>query len=222
MAKLVGPAARIAAYERLRELVLTDPEVQGTFLTEATLVERLGLSRTPIREALIMLAADEFVELIPHRGAYVPPTTAKNVRDTFAMRSLIEEHCARTTIAADTVPRAAMRSLLAEQEALDIATANRKEFISIDQAFHAALVNAADNAVMSQMYHKLRVTHMRFGISAAMNVGRFQEVLREHHAIFDALDAGDADAAVAAIREHITITRDILLSQLDRGKSFPW
>lgn len=222
MAKLVGPAARIAAYERLRELVLTDPAVQGTFLTEATLVERLGLSRTPIREALIMLAADELVDLIPHRGAYVPPATAKNVRDTFAMRLLIEEHCARATIAAGTVPRSAMRTLLEKQEALDITTASSKEFISIDQAFHAALVNAAHNTVMSQMYQKLRVNHVRFGISATMNEGRFQQVLREHHAIFDALDAGDAEAAVTAVRDHITITRDILLSQIEQGKRFAW
>ena len=215
MVNPVGPAGRSAAYERLREIVLTDPSMQGAFLTESSLVKQIGLSRTPIREALIMLAADGLVELIPHRGAYVPPSSAKSIRDTFEMRRLLEQYCARVTMAAGCAPVAAMRRLLAEQQAMDFESTQARDFISIDQAFHAALVNAADNAVIAQAYRKLRVQHVRFGISAATNEGRRNEVLGEHQAIVEALNSGDVDAAVRAIGEHIDITRDILLSQID-------
>lgn len=215
MVNPVGPAGRTAAYERLREIVLADPSMQGAFLTESSLVKQVGLSRTPIREALIMLAADGLVELIPHRGAYVPPSSPKTIRDTFEMRRLLEQYCARVAIAAGTVPLAAMRQLLDEQQQMDIEADQARDFISTDQAFHAALVNAADNAVIAQTYRKLRVQHVRFGISAATNAGRRIQVLREHESILEALAAGDAEAAVEAIGSHIDITRDILLSQMD-------
>lgn len=215
MQRTTGLTARQNAYDRLRDLVLTDPSVQGTFLNEVDLVERFGLSRTPIREALIMLASDGLVELITHRGAYVRPSDDRSIRETMEMRTLIELEAARQILASGQAPVRIMSDLLEEQARLDVSPETLPDFISIDQKFHAAMVDAPGNRVMSDFYTRLRVMHVRFGISATWTSPRRPaEVLEEHTRILDALKAGDADAAEAAIRHHIERTQCLLLDDV--------
>lgn len=211
-----GPAARQAAYEKIRDLVLTDPAVQGTFLTEANLVDVIGLSRTPIREALIMLDAEGFVELIAHRGAYVPSSSGREIRDTLEVRQLIEIEAARKILSNGEVPVEEMRRLLHEQDALTVSEDNIPEFIAIDQMFHAAMVAAARNSVMTDIYMRLRVKHVRFGISATWtSTSRPDEVLVEHARILDALEARSIEDAITAISAHIANTQALLLRGID-------
>ncbi|MDN5605574.1 GntR family transcriptional regulator [Rothia sp. HC945] len=214
MQKLTGPTARQNAYDRLRDLVLTDPSVQGTFLNEGDLVDKFGLSRTPIREALIMLASDGLVELITHRGAYVRPSDDRAIRETMEMRTLIELEAARQVLASDRVPLETMSDLLEQQANLEVSSETVPDFISIDQRFHAAMVDAPGNRVMSDFYTRLRVMHVRFGISATWTSSqRPAEVLDEHTRILEALRAGDATETEAAIRHHIERTQCLLLHE---------
>lgn len=216
MRTTTGPAARQAAYEKIRDLILTDPAVQGTFLTEANLVDTIGLSRTPIREALIMLDAEGFVELIAHRGAYIPPSNAREIRDTLEVRRLIEIEAARKILTAHRAPVVEMRRLLLEQDDLTVSEDNIPEFITIDQKFHATMVAAAKNLVMTDIYTRLRVKHVRFGISATWtSPSRPDEVLVEHRRILDALEEQNIENAIAAISAHIANTQALLLRGVD-------
>ncbi|MCS4592508.1 MULTISPECIES: GntR family transcriptional regulator [Brevibacterium] len=209
-----GPAARRTAYERLRDLVLTDPAIQGTFLTEGDLVKRFGLSRTPIREALIMLASDGLVDLIPHRGAYIRPSDDREIRETMEVRQMIELETARQILASGEAPIAAMDDLYQQQVELPVADDTIPDFISLDQRFHAAMVDAAGNRVLSDIYTRLRVKHVRFGISATWtSADRPAQVLEEHSQILESLRSGDAEATTNAICEHITQTQNLLLSR---------
>lgn len=209
-----GPAARRTAYERLRDLVLTDPAIQGTFLTEGDLVKRFGLSRTPIREALIMLASDGLVDLIPHRGAYIRPSDDREIRETMEVRQMIELKTARQILETGETPVATMDDLYRQQVELPVSPDTIPDFISLDQRFHASMVDAAGNRVLSDIYTRLRVKHVRFGISATWtSVDRPAQVLDEHSQILEALRSGDYSATAEAICEHIAQTQNLLLSR---------
>src|SRR6476660_2340803 len=110
MRKSSGTAASGSekAYAYLRENILIDPEVQGKFLNEQELAAEIGVSRTPVREALLLLVSDGLVELIPQRGAYVPVITGRQIAELFELRGVLERHVAATTIKAGTVPLAEM------------------------------------------------------------------------------------------------------------------
>src|ERR687893_1918625 len=111
-------SGRERAYRHLRETVLIDPAVQGTFLNEVDLAQDIGVSRTPVREALLLLVAEGLVEMVPKRGAYVPPLSGRQIKELMELRGLLERHAAAVTLATGTVPLAAMREALAEQERL--------------------------------------------------------------------------------------------------------
>ncbi|RZQ62370.1 GntR family transcriptional regulator [Amycolatopsis suaedae] len=205
-------SGRDRALHYLRETVLVDPEVQGTFLNEAELATRIGVSRTPVREALLLLVADGLVEMLPSRGAYVPPMTGRQIRELMELRAVLERHAAAVTLAAGTVPLAAMREALEEQRVLAEAGDDPTLFIELDMRFHQALVDATGNALLAQTYAGLRVRQRRVGVTALFRTAdRQRSVCAEHGRIVDALDAGDAAAAAAAIDEHLRLTERVLL-----------
>ena len=84
-------SGRERAYRHLRETVLVDPAVQGTFLNEVDLAQDIGVSRTPVREALLLLVAEGLVEMVPKRGAYVPPLSGRQIRE------LMEQELAKSS-----------------------------------------------------------------------------------------------------------------------------
>ncbi|MFI6549282.1 GntR family transcriptional regulator [Streptomyces prunicolor] len=204
-------SGREKAYAYLKDTVLTDPEMQGAFLSEQELADRIGVSRTPIREALLMLAAEDLVELVPKRGARVAPLTGREVRELMELRGLVERYAAERLVAAERVPLEELRSLLEQQRALTGAE-EAHEFIAVDHQFHASLVSAVGNTLLDRHYDGLRSRQVRAGVVAVFNQqGRQKAVLDEHEAIVDALAAGDAQAACAAIDHHLQSTLKVLL-----------
>jgi DNA-binding GntR family transcriptional regulator len=215
------PATRESGRDRalhyLRETVLVDPGAQGTFLNEVELASRIGVSRTPVREALLLLVADGLIEMLPGRGAYVPPMTGRQIRELMELRGVLERHAAGRVLAERAVPLAALRGVLAEQESLatgghdgdlDVATA----FIDRDMVFHQTLVDAAGNTMLARTYAGLRVRQRRVGVAALFrSVNRQRAVCGEHERIVEALAAGDEPAAMRAIDEHLALTLRVLL-----------
>lgn len=208
-------SGRDRAMRYLRGVALPDPAVQGTFVNEQRVATEVGVSRTPVREALLILASEGLVQLIPRRGAYVPPMSARDITELFDLRGLLERYAADAlTAGRDDVITAALRPVLDDQRAM---TADRDghaaaEFIELDSRFHQSIIDAADNQLLSRTYAGLRERQLRLGILAMRRRGsRWQEVCAEHTAILDALAAGDKDAARAAIDDHLAITLRTLL-----------
>ncbi|MEW2449248.1 GntR family transcriptional regulator [Streptomyces parvulus] len=205
-------SGREKAYAYLKETVLTDPGMQGTFLSEQELADRIGVSRTPIREALLQLAAEDLVELVPKRGARVSPLTGREIRELMELRGIVERYAAQELVAGGGAPVPELRALLERQRELTGADQAR-EFIAVDHRFHAALVSAVGNALLDRHYEGLRSRQVRAGVAALFSVqGRQEAVLEEHEAILDALAAGDARAAWAAIDHHLESTLKVLLA----------
>jgi DNA-binding GntR family transcriptional regulator len=216
MQRAAPASGRERAYRHLRETVLVDPAVQGTFLNEVELAQDVGVSRTPVREALLLLAADGLIEMVPKRGAYVPPLSGRQIKELMELRTLLEQHAASVTLASRSVPVAAMRAALAEQESLLTGDAHdndaAREFIEWDRQFHQALVDAAGNELIARTYAGLRTRQVRVGVAALFRTtDRQRAVCAEHGRIVEALAANDEDAAREAISDHLRITLRLFL-----------
>ncbi|RAX46613.1 GntR family transcriptional regulator [Arthrobacter sp. AQ5-05] len=216
MSKNIRQAASIRekAYLYPRENVLIDSTMQGKFLNGQELTAEIGVSRTPVREALLLLVSDGLVELIPQRGAYIPVVTGREISELMELRGVLESHAARLAIGSGNVPAEAMAQTLKQQADLPAAheAESAREFIRLDAPFHQQLIDAAGNELISRTYGKLHVRQVMVGIDALFRTsGRREHVCREHQDLLDALVQGDGQKAQAAIGHHLNVTRDILL-----------
>lgn len=202
-------SGRQLAYEHLKNTVLNDSGMQGQFINEQTLADEIGVSRTPIREALLLLAAEELVQLVPKRGAYIAPVSGREIRELFEFRAVIECYSARRTIELATVPVERMSAELDRQRG---GCQDAHDFIDHDHAFHSALVQAVGNGVLSRSYDALRARQVRAGVVALFRAtDRRETVLAEHDAILRALADADESASVEAITAHLNATQRVLL-----------
>ncbi|GAB3295192.1 GntR family transcriptional regulator [Parasphingorhabdus pacifica] len=205
------PSGRELAYAHLKDTVLSDPSMQGQFVNEQAVADEIGVSRTPIREALLLLAAEELVQLMPKRGAYIAPVTGREIRELFEIRGMIECYAARRALELDAVPLERMKAELAEQG--EVGADQARAFIEHDHRFHSALVESVGNAMLGKTYDGLRARQVRAGIEALFRSdGRRKAVLAEHEEILETLAAGDAEAATRAITEHLSATQHVLQS----------
>ena len=108
-------SAQDVVYRWLKQHVLTLPRHEGTFLTEAEVCRAIGISRTPVREALLRLESDGLLKIVPKKGAYVPPVTEAEVEAVMQARGLVEDWCVRRA-AVSNEPLAAQLERLAEAE----------------------------------------------------------------------------------------------------------
>jgi DNA-binding GntR family transcriptional regulator len=205
-------SGRQLAYEHLKGAILTDPAMQGQFVNEQALADEIGVSRTPIREALLLLAAEELVQLVPKRGAYIAAVSGREIRELFELRGMIECYSARRALELGTVPVERMRASLERQRTLRDAD-DARAFIDHDHEFHSALVLSVGNHMLAKSYDGLRARQVRAGVVALFcAVDRRKSVLAEHEAILAALADGDPDASTAAIKAHLDATQRVLLA----------
>ncbi|WP_326797105.1 GntR family transcriptional regulator [Streptomyces sp. NBC_01808] len=208
-----APAAD-RVYAHVKQGVLERRYEGGTMLTEGELAEAVGVSRTPVREALLRLQAEGLLELYPKKGAFVLPVSAQEIADVVETRMLVEEHAARRSVPAPAALLTRLEELLEEQrrhvEADDRAAAS-----VTDRCFHAAIVRNAGNAILVRLYDQLRDRQLRMGV-ALMNAqpDRMRRSLAEHAEILQALRSGSADTAAAAVHGHVASVRNLLRGDL--------
>lgn len=201
------PSAKARAYEFIKEGITAGTLPAGEFVTENQIAEQLGMSRTPVREAVQMLERAGFVRVFPKKGAYVPPIDAQEIRDVWEARQLVEGHCIRITAAAPGADLGRrLRDLLDQQQAAR-AEEDVRLFIEHDREFHRVLVASAGNKVVADFYESLRDRQLRMGIHAVLSSAeRFSQVIDEHFAIVTAVEAADPDAAYRALETHMQLT----------------
>lgn len=200
-----APPAAERVYSHVKSGVLNRRYEGGTLLTEGDLAEAVGVSRTPVREALLRLEAEGLLKLYPKKGALVLPVSAQEIADVVETRLLVEQHAVAKVVHA--VPAGLIERLeesLAEQrrhaEAGDLAA-----FAVADRGFHAAIVRAAGNRILAQLYDQLRDRQLRMGV-ATMHAepSRVAKNVTEHTEILEALREGAAAKAADVVRRHIS------------------
>ena len=197
-------------YEYVRAGILDRSFGDNELLAEARLAEETGVSRTPVREALIRLQSDGMVQLLPKRGALVLPVTAQEAADVLQARELVEVHCAlwiidhgRHPLVAEDLD-AAMGHMRSAQLAGDV-----PGYAAADREFHATIVDAAGNRILSRLYASLRDRQLRMGATNLMapsghpDTERMASTAAEHHAIADAIADGDRVITRQRITAHL-------------------
>lgn len=198
--------------DHVRALVMTGGVREGDFLRLDQLADELGISVTPVREGLLALQAEGFVELLPRRGFVARAVTQQDIADIFWVQGQIEGELARR--AAAHFGAQGVDSLLAIQEALESAASsgdhNRVEVLNYD--FHHAIAMISESARLRRLLKQ--VAHLSPSQMFPEIQGWSQAAVEDHGAIIEALRAGDADAAGAAMSAHVIRAGEVLSGNL--------
>ncbi|MEU6530841.1 GntR family transcriptional regulator [Streptomyces sp. NPDC046928] len=197
------PPAADRVYSHVKQGVLERRYEGGTLLTEGELAEAVGVSRTPVREALLRLEAEGLIKLYPKKGALVLPVSAQEIKDVVETRMLVEEHAARKAVPAPPGLLDRLEELLDRQKA-QAAAGDFAAAAVTDRCFHAEIVRSGGNEILSRLYDQLRDRQLRMGAAVMhSHPDRIAKTLSEHEEILTALRAGDPQAAVALVHRHI-------------------
>ena len=186
--------------ELLRQRIFKRELEPGSWIDELKIAEDYGISRTPLREALKVLAAEGLVTMKVRRGAYVTEVNEKDMSDIYHLLGLLESDAAGV-VAARATPEQ-LRELQAIHDELEGATAQREHFFEINERFHMRLLEIADNRWRNQMVADLRKVMKLNRHHSLFKSGRIAESLAEHRTIMAALQARDAGAATRAMLDH--------------------
>ena len=193
-----------ALYEEVAELLrqrIFSRELQyGAWIDEQAISGEYGISRTPLREALKVLAAEGLITMKMRRGAYVTEVDEKDLSDVYHLLSLLESDA--TGVVAVKATDAELKELQGLHLDLEKSAGNRTLFFQINESFHMRLLAIADNRWQGQMVADLRKVMKLNRHNSLLKAGRIEESLAEHRAIMQALSARDADAALQRMREH--------------------
>ncbi|MGC9542038.1 GntR family transcriptional regulator [Streptomyces sp. UG1] len=197
------PPAADRVYTHVKQGVLDRRYEGGTLLTEGELAEAVGVSRTPVREALLRLEVEGLIKLYPKKGALVLPVSAQEIKDVVETRLLVEEHAARKAVPAPPGLIERLQELLDRQKA-QAAAGDLAGAAVTDRCFHAEIVRSGGNEILSRLYDQLRDRQLRMGVAVLhSHPDRIAKTLAEHEEILEALRSGDADAAVGLVHRHI-------------------
>jgi DNA-binding GntR family transcriptional regulator len=211
------------ALEALRAAIVDGRLEAGERYSVAQLAERFGVSRTPVREALLVLERQGVVRFERNRGVRVLETTAHVLEEVFALRLLLEVPATRR--ACDLLSDADLAALGRELRAMARLAEEGDEgaFMAHDKRFHEVILRASGNRRLTAIVSQLRDL-VRF--RGASTVGRsrdLQAILSEHVVILDALRARDAEGAARAMRAHLLETGRLLLAQESApAVGLPW
>jgi DNA-binding GntR family transcriptional regulator len=222
---LSGDSATLTsrALEALRVAIVDGRLEAGERYSVAQLAERFGVSRTPVREALLVLERQGVVRFERNRGVRVLETTAHDLEEVFALRLLLEVPATRRACA--LLRRDDLTALERELKAMErlAGEADESAFMAHDKRFHEVILRASGNRRLTTIVSQLRDL-VRF--RGASTVGRsrdLQAILAEHVVILDALRARDAEGAAEAMRAHLVETGRLLLAQESAPTAgLPW
>ncbi|HET6637047.1 MAG TPA: GntR family transcriptional regulator [Streptomyces sp.] len=209
------PPAAERVYAHVKQAVLTRDYAGGMLLTEGELAEATGVSRTPVREALLRLEAEGLLKLYPKKGALVLPVSSQEITDVVETRLLVEQHAVRKAAADTPAGLVARLEELLELQRAQAAAGDLAEVAVGDRCFHAEIVRSTRNDILTRLYDQLRDRQLRMGVAVIhAHPDRIAKNIAEHAAILDAVRAGDPEAAAAAVRGHVGRVRHLVRGDL--------
>jgi len=186
--------------EQLRQRIFRRELEPGSWIDELKIADEFGISRTPLREALKVLAAEGLVTMKVRRGAYVTEMSDKDLRDVYHLLSLLESDAA-AVVAASATP-AQLQELQALHAELEAAASERERFFAVNERFHMRVLEMADNRWRSQMVADLRKVMKLNRHNSLLKQGRIEDSLNEHRAVMAALARRDGAGTAQAMQAH--------------------
>jgi DNA-binding GntR family transcriptional regulator len=211
---------REVVFEALRQAIISGELKPGERLMEVQLAEEMGVSRTPVREAIRKLELEGLVVMIPRKGAYVAGLSLKDAADVFEIRESLEGLAA--ALAAERITDEEIEIL--ERILKEITKAAEKgdveAIIKKDAEFHQILFNATRNERLAQMVNNLKEHIDRFRVQSFSNPSRIRDIMKEHRKIVDAIKDRDAERAEKLAKAHIEKVENNVMNILRKQMDF--
>lgn len=210
MTRIAPTALYQEVAERLRQRIFAHELTPGMWIDEQMLAEQYGISRTPLREALKVLASEGLVELKPRRGCYVTEISRQDLDDIFPLMAMLEGRCAAEAVKhAKTADFTALKTI---HENLESAARDGRidAFFEANQAFHKKIQELSGNRWLLSVIQDLRKVLKLSRLHSLSLEGRLQQSLDEHRAILAAMLSGDAARAERLMHDHLLSGREAL------------
>ena len=192
------------AYDELKELIVTVQLAPDALISEREMMARLGVGRTPLREALQRLTSDHLVRSVPRRGYFVAGVTYRGAWHSYELRRYVEGLGARLAAERATEEqRQRLRDLLFEAEE-GMETQTGRWHLAMDARLHDLVAEASGNPYIQQVLSELYDVSVRDMYVSKRPVTRVVDEIEKYRSLVDAICDGDADAAEQAMREHLT------------------
>ena len=198
---LARSALYVQVAERLRGRIMDHTLAPGSWIDEQALATEYGISRTPLREALKVLAAEGLVTMKLRRGAYVTEVSARDLSEVFHLLSLLE--CDAVAVVALQATDAQLAELAAMHKQLEASVADPDTFFAANERFHMQLLEIADNRWRNQVVADLRKVMKLNRHHSLFKQGRLEASLKEHRKIMAALKARNAPLAQQLLQQHM-------------------
>jgi DNA-binding GntR family transcriptional regulator len=215
MAKLNRDTLNQRVYNQLREMILSGALEGGTQIEERQLAEEMGVSRTPLREAIGQLSNEGIIEYRPYRGNYVRTFTAKQVNDLYQVRMALESLAMRLAI-----PKLSQEHIHKIRQILDdveraLQNNDMDGYNEADRRFHKAILDISGNETLKEAMDRLSAQIQMVRVIANQDHDVVESTARERPLILAALEARDADEAARLMEEHIDGVRRAVVAQLE-------
>ncbi len=212
---------RDVVFYTLRQAILTGELKPGERLMEIHLADKLGVSRTPVREAIHRLELEGLVTTIPRRGAEVARITEKSMSDVLEVRRAVDALCAE--LACDRISGGDLAGLkqACDHFELCVDTGDTKKIAQADVALHDIIVQATGNLRLIQLVNNLSEQMYRYRFEYIKDSSQHETLIKEHRIIYQSIVRKDKDTAAAAARTHIDNQKNAIIRQirLDREKA---
>ncbi|MFA5488223.1 MAG: GntR family transcriptional regulator [Candidimonas sp.] len=200
------PSLREQVYAGIRDAIVRGRLAQGTLVSEQVIADQVGVSRTPVREALLQLAQEGLVEFARNAGVRISALTAERSRQAYELRSCVEAHCVRVA-ASNQAARGALvaqlRAQLAEQRRIASAR-DPGAWVDANRDFHRRIVEAGGNGLMLGAWDRLQGYVMLAGFGFhTVHPERMAQFLQEHGRIVDHIEHADGAGAQRALQVHL-------------------
>jgi len=207
--------------DRLREMIVEGRLEAGVKVPEKDLCLQMGVSRTPLRESLKVLAAEGMVALTPNRGASVSPLTRQEVVDVFPILGALEGLAG--SLAGPRIEEAGLEVLrtLQNQMAKNYEKGDLSAYFKCNQAVHQTILKAAGNEALLSTHNSLSGRMRRYRYAANLSRKRWREAIEEHQSILEALVARNANKVSFLLQEHFRHKLVAALRQIDRETPAP-
>lgn len=205
---------RDVVFNTLRQAILTGELKPGERLMEIHLANKLGVSRTPIREAIRKLELEGLVTMIPRRGAEVAQITEKSMNDVLEVRRSMDALCVE--LACERISEEALQELDSACDAFAeaVKTKDIRRIAQADVALHDIIVQATGNLRLVQLINNLSEQMYRYRFEYLKDISRHQSLIQEHRIIFEAIKARNKEEASSAAKLHIDNQAKAIIEQI--------
>jgi len=189
--------------DMLRDMIMTGKLAEGDKVNEGELCETMGISKTPLREALRVLSVEGLIRLVPNRGAFVTKPTFEEIAEMFDVMSLLEGYCARAACEKMTPKDFTRLEKLHAKLEDNFEQRDQEEYIRINNRYHSLVQEIAGNRTLNQIVDGLRKKILLYRFQSLNLPARFECSIREHRNLLDAFRKRDQSRAESVMRDHL-------------------